>query len=145
MTSRSAGPAYGAIVTALGRTGSGVAAGGRLVSQASTGVVGTPEAGDGFGSALAAGDFDGDGRRDLAVGVPGEDIGSGAGYVTDAGSVQVLRGTTSGTTTGPEPRCRRRACPASRWTAPASARRWLPATWTATATTTSSSACPAPP
>ncbi|WP_460446320.1 SpoIID/LytB domain-containing protein, partial [Angustibacter aerolatus] len=93
---------YGAIVTALGRTGSGVAAGGRLVSQASTGVVGTPEAGDGFGSALAAGDFDGDGRRDLAVGVPGEDIGSGAGYVTDAGSVQVLRGTTSGTTTGPE-------------------------------------------
>ena len=33
------------------------------------------EAGDLFGSALAAGDFDGDGFDDLAVGVPDEDVG----------------------------------------------------------------------
>lgn len=34
---------------------------------------GTPEAGDGFGLSLAAGDFDGNGVDDLAVGIPMED------------------------------------------------------------------------
>ncbi len=36
--------------------------------------VGTNEAGDEFGSSLAAGDFNGDGFADLAVGAPGEDV-----------------------------------------------------------------------
>ena len=45
-----------------------------------------------FGAALAAGDFDGDGRDDLAVGVPGESVGA----VDDAGAVNVLYGTASG-------------------------------------------------
>jgi len=35
---------------------------------------GNPELGDGFGYALAAGDFDGDGRDDLAIGSPGENL-----------------------------------------------------------------------
>ena len=35
-------------------------------------VVGTAEAADLFGSQLAAGDFDGDGYADLAIGVPGD-------------------------------------------------------------------------
>jgi len=39
------------------------------------------EADDGFGSAIAAGDFDNDGDDDLAVGVPGEDSGAGAVYL----------------------------------------------------------------
>ncbi len=34
----------------------------------------TPEAGDGFGTSLATGDFDGDGLCDLAVGSPEEDL-----------------------------------------------------------------------
>ena len=36
---------------------------------------------DAFGTSLAAGDFDGDGVLDLAIGAPGESSGSGAVYV----------------------------------------------------------------
>jgi hypothetical protein len=43
------------------------------------------EAGDALGSALAAGDFDGDGRMDLAVGVPGENTGMGQVLVYSGG------------------------------------------------------------
>ena len=44
------------------------------------------------GSGVAAGDFDGDGRDDLAVGVPGDQVGS----ETAAGSVHILYGTRQG-------------------------------------------------
>jgi hypothetical protein len=47
---------------------------------------------DAFGSALAAGDFDGDGFDDLTVGVPDEDIG----VSVDAGAVNVLYGSAAG-------------------------------------------------
>ena len=50
------------------------------------------EAGDQFGSALAVGDFEGDGFDDLAVGVPGEDVGP----IPDAGAVDVLPGFETG-------------------------------------------------
>jgi hypothetical protein len=50
------------------------------------------EAGDHFGSAIATGDFNGDGYTDLAVGVPGEDLGS----IADAGAVNVIYGSASG-------------------------------------------------
>jgi hypothetical protein len=50
------------------------------------GVPGTSEAGDAFGAALAAGDFNCDLRSDLAVGVPLEDVGS----VSNAGAVNVF-------------------------------------------------------
>jgi hypothetical protein len=63
-----------------------------ILTQGSNGVKDTPETGDGFGSALAAGDFNGDGRDDLAVGVPGEDVGS----IVDAGAVNVISGTATG-------------------------------------------------
>jgi hypothetical protein len=47
------------------------------------GVLGSNETGDQFGYSLAAGDFNGDGRDDLAVGAPGEAPGSDprSGYV----------------------------------------------------------------
>ncbi|HTJ41730.1 MAG TPA: FG-GAP-like repeat-containing protein [Kofleriaceae bacterium] len=52
---------------------------------------------DRFGAALAAGDFDGDGVDDLAVGIPRRTVGG----KTDAGAVQVLHGRANGTfTTG---------------------------------------------
>ncbi len=50
------------------------------------------EADDRFGSALTAGDFDGDGYEDLAVGVPWEAVGA----VEDAGAVNVFYGTPTG-------------------------------------------------
>ena len=46
------------------------------------------ESGDRFGDALASGDFDDDGADDLAVGVPGQAVGTSDG----AGSVHVITG-----------------------------------------------------
>ncbi|MCC6284081.1 MAG: FG-GAP repeat protein [Phycisphaerales bacterium] len=50
------------------------------------------EAGDRFGAALAAGNFDGDPFDDLAVGAPGEDVG----VMADAGWVQIAHGSPPG-------------------------------------------------
>jgi len=64
------------------------------LTQATPGVPGAHEEGDLFGAALAAGDVDGDGRDDLAVGVPGEAIGDAA----KAGAAVVLYGSGAGLT-----------------------------------------------
>ena len=62
----------------------------QLWSQDSPGIAGTAETGDGFGLALAAGNFNGDGQDDLGIGAPGEnDL---------AGVAHVLYGTASGLT-----------------------------------------------
>jgi hypothetical protein len=61
--------------------------------QGSPGVADRPETGDGFGKALAAGDFDGDGLTDLAIGAPYESRG-----INRSGVVHVLRGTRRGLT-----------------------------------------------
>ncbi|HEX8207822.1 MAG TPA: PQQ-dependent sugar dehydrogenase [Solirubrobacteraceae bacterium] len=52
---------------------------------------GLAQDGDRFGTALAAGDFDGDGRADLVAGAPGEDY-----QATASGMVNVMYGTASG-------------------------------------------------
>jgi len=64
-------------------------------AQGAGGMVGTAEMDDRFGASLAAGDFDGNGRDDLAIGSPGE----AAKRKTASGVVHVLRGTKSGLTT----------------------------------------------
>ena len=72
-------------------------------SQNSTGVPGSSEAGDGFGSSLAAGDFNGDGYSDLAIGVPYEDI-TAPGFLgiqtsyKDLGGIVILYGSRNGLT-----------------------------------------------
>ena len=53
-------------------------------------------AGDAFAAALAAGDFNGDGFADLAVGVPGKGGASGK----DAGAIVVFAGSSQGLTAG---------------------------------------------
>jgi hypothetical protein len=65
-------------------------AGRQWFDQATLGL--TPEESDKFGDAMASGDFDGDGRHDLAVGAPGE----GVAGVDDAGGVSVLYGSAAG-------------------------------------------------
>jgi hypothetical protein len=80
------------VVNVLYGAGSGLSGTG---AQVFAQVGGTAESGDRFGSALAAGDFNGDGFADLAAGASGEDVGS----AFDAGAVSVLYGSASGLTT----------------------------------------------
>ena len=70
-------------------------AGAAWITQDSPDVPGGTENEDLFGWSLAAGDFNGDGRAELAVGSPGEAIGS----LRDAGGVIVFPGTAAGLAT----------------------------------------------
>jgi hypothetical protein len=83
----------GGRVLVLYSTETGPAATGNQVwGQHSPVIEDEAEAGDNFGEVLAAGDFDGDGCADLAVGVPDE----GVGDTSDAGAVNVLYGGADG-------------------------------------------------
>jgi FG-GAP repeat protein len=81
----------GAVSILPGSAGGLTSVGGRLFTQ----VGGAPETADQWGWPLAAGDFNGNGFADLAVGGPFEDVGS----VADAGAVSVLHGSAGGLTT----------------------------------------------
>jgi hypothetical protein len=67
-------------------------------TQNSRNVLGSAEKWDAFGSDLATGDFNADGRDDLAVGVPGEDVSSTLtrGMDYGDGAVNVLYGSARG-------------------------------------------------
>jgi hypothetical protein len=88
--------------------------GSQFWSQNSEGITDSAETNDHFGESLAAGDFNGDGKDDLAIGVPREDFGKviSSGYenleyhtiygarepadVINAGAVHVIYGTARG-------------------------------------------------
>jgi hypothetical protein len=82
----------GTVFVLFGRSGGLSGSGSQLFNQESPGIASVAETGDVFGSALAAGDFDGDGFTDLAIGSRGESVGN----VASAGVVHVLHGSAGG-------------------------------------------------
>jgi len=89
----------GQVIVVYGSAG-GLGRGARAplgIYQDVSGVLDTAEEGDRFGAAVAAGDFNGDGYDDLAVGVPGESWEDGTGIsIPHCGAVQVFLGTAAG-------------------------------------------------
>jgi hypothetical protein len=85
-------PAAGAVNVLYGASSGLTGTGSQLFTQASLGGGATSGSFENFGSALAAGDLDGDDVDDLAIGVP---FGN-----ADAGAVHVLYGATGGLTDG---------------------------------------------
>jgi hypothetical protein len=82
----------GVVQVLYGIAGTGLdAAGNQIWHQDAPDVRGNEETNDFYGSSLAAGDFDGDGTDDLAIGITGETL---SGVV--AGAVGILYGTSGG-------------------------------------------------
>jgi hypothetical protein len=85
-----AGAAGAGLVVTFRGVATGLGAGPSITQEL---VLETSEAGDAFGSALASGDVNGDGRADLVIGTPGEDHGGAvdSGFLcTVAGGVSAF-------------------------------------------------------
>ncbi|TAH37286.1 MAG: hypothetical protein EYC70_09950 [Planctomycetota bacterium] len=82
----------GGVHILYGSPGGLAAPGNQLWTQHRRFVPGNPELNDEWGTALAAGDFNGDGADDLAIGVPLE----GRAAVVDCGAVTLLYGSPAG-------------------------------------------------
>ncbi len=89
--SEDAGALSDGAVNVLYGAPSGLLGGNQMLYQGHDSVIGTPVNGDHFGSALAAGDFDGDGWADLAIGIPNKNDGA-----TANGAVIIVYGTSLG-------------------------------------------------
>ena len=86
----------GAVHVLYGWTSGLSSANNQFWTQDSYGIADQAEANDYFGLSLAAGDFNGDGRDELAIGVPFEDVGTPGGTASDAGVVHALYGSADG-------------------------------------------------
>ncbi len=85
----------GSLLILYGTTDRIRGAGSQDLHQNVAGMLDAVEAGDLFADALSAGDFNGDGFGDLAIGVPKEDLDG----IADAGVVVMLMGSDAGITT----------------------------------------------
>jgi FG-GAP repeat len=85
----------GAVNVLYGSAGGLRGPGSQFFTQDTPGVPGSADPQDNLGFGLATGDFDDDGFADLAIGVPGEDIGT----IGSAGAVIALYGSAGGLTT----------------------------------------------
>ncbi|MEU1042539.1 FG-GAP-like repeat-containing protein [Streptomyces sp. NPDC005551] len=86
----------GAVVVLYGSAASVDATRRTLITQATSGIPGTPEESDRFGRTVTSADLDRDGYADLLVGAPGEDVDG----VESRGSVTVVWGGANGLTGG---------------------------------------------
>jgi hypothetical protein len=84
----------GAVHIIYGSAAGLTASGDQIFTQETTGVPGDAEGSDRLGASLAACDFNGDGRDDLAIGAPGEVVNGNA----FAGAINVLYGSVAGIT-----------------------------------------------
>ncbi|MGW2530431.1 FG-GAP repeat domain-containing protein [Streptomyces sp. NPDC001595] len=84
----------GGVVGVVRGTADGLAARATFIGQSTSGVPGTGESGDRFGTDLRVADITGDGYADVVTGVPGEDLAGRA----DAGTFVVLLGGATGLT-----------------------------------------------
>ncbi|MGW1028737.1 FG-GAP and VCBS repeat-containing protein [Streptomyces sp. NPDC002577] len=82
----------GLVKVAYGSKSDGFGARTQEIQQDTPGIAGTAESEDRLGTAVAAGDVDGDGYADLAIGDPYEAVGS----QQNAGMVILVRGTATG-------------------------------------------------
>jgi len=82
----------GAVQVLYGSGGGLSAAGDQFLHQDRPGVEDRVEDGDRFGSDVVAGDFNGDGFDDLAVGIPDESVGAAG----STGAVAIFRGSAAG-------------------------------------------------
>jgi hypothetical protein len=85
----------GAVLVMYGAPGGLSTSGSRVFDEDTTGVPGDPQDGGNFGNAVRAGSFGRSAELDVAIGAPGERVGS----VTGAGSVTVLYGSPTGVRT----------------------------------------------
>ncbi|MGY1579793.1 FG-GAP-like repeat-containing protein [Streptomyces sp. MN13] len=101
--------AAGAVVVHYGSANGATASRRTVITQATTGIPGTAEEWDGFGSAVGTADLDRDGYADLLVGTPGESAGTmwGTGSLTVVwgGSGGLKGGATIPTPTGLDEGC----------------------------------------
>ena len=92
---QASGQKGGAVEVMYGSATGLTTAGSQLWSQDSPGIAGGSEEWDRFGAEVAAGNFNGDGYTDLAIGAPEEDFAAG---FEDDGVVHVLFGSAAGIT-----------------------------------------------
>lgn len=82
----------GAVHVIWGSAGGLVTTGSTLLTKNSFAILGSAEAGDQFGFALAAADLNRDGRDDLAVGIPNHNVSG----TSSSGALQVYHGAATG-------------------------------------------------